>query len=1007
MLNPENEPFCIDSSRPSIQLPIFINQTSPVSIELLRIDLESNRNETITISSKESKKLKRQADREFGKTDTTSPRILRYPVKQTGVYRLMKVVDESSLEVQRRMSDTLVVQCPSISVKVATRDKCRGELSDFYLQVEATPPLKVRYSKIVNTEDQSSVFLSVHPESLDTPLTQKQTSRTLIKLDPGETDVSWARTQHIEIPINETLGVAGDWQYSIEEIHDGCGNIIQYTQADASHNHRALKAPGLEQIFRVHERPRLALDQCSLQKPIKVAKGKATSLPLWFNPTGQHDCGLSKHHVSFSYTPPSEESKNVEDGTDGAIIKSREVALSPNDRGPEIHKPGVYTLNSVSSDFCLGEILEPSSCLLLNPPEPDLSITSEIIPHKCAGNSVGLRLSLDLIGTPPFEVFFVTQRKGGKTIRRSEVINSLRTQLEFKPRDAGHYAYEFLEVTDAVYNVPRSLKHKHLKLEQDVKPTAWARFASSSPQRSACLQEPVSFDIVLTGESPWTLEYDIVHDGKRDKHKIKDITADLYTLFTPSLTQGGQYSLTLTSVLDASACRIVLDQEAMVEVRHQRPSIAFGYIEGQRSAFTLEEKGLGLPVRLSGESPWTITFTRSGEPGKPLHTKTMVSSNDIIEVHSQDIYQLMDVHDRSCPGSVDPKANKFEVLWVPRPRVRFSESQSVVDQGGRSVKRAVCEWDQDAVDITFTGNPPYTLKYEVRGTPDRSSEWMRQKQETIALHGSSIMMETSEAGRYEYRLSELSDQLYEHDSRRLSPLILQQHIYGRPSAVFADAGKGYNFCKEQASGEEVLPILLSGKPPFSLEMGIRHHSTAKPELVNIPNLEANRYNFLIPPRLLSLGTHSVSIRKVRDANGCQRVSEFDGPTIRVNVVDVPTISPMEPMSDFCVGDRISFALAGTPPFSVFYTFEGAERRASSSTTTFRRIAEKPGNFTITGISDRASTETCRARTKITKMIHELPSVRISKGRTAEIDIHEGGEAELLFEFGGSPPFEFT
>jgi nucleoporin POM152 len=37
----------------------------------------------------------------------------------------------------------------------------------------------------------------------------------------------------------------------------------------------------------------------------------------------------------------------------------------------------------------------------------------------------------------------------------------------------------------------------------------------------------------------------------------------------------------------------------------------------------------------------------------------------------------------------------------------------------------------------------------------------------------------------------------------------------------------------------------------------------------------------------------------------------------------------------------------------------------------------------------------------------MPSVKISKGQQVEVDIHEGGQAEILFEFWGTPPFEFT
>ena len=135
--------------------------------------------------------------------------------------------------------------------------------------------------------------------------------------------------------------------------------------------------------------------------------------------------------------------------------------------------------------------------------------------------------------------------------------------------------------------------------------------------------------------------------------------------------------------------------------------------------------------------------------------------------------------------------------------------------------------------------------------------------------------------------------------------------------------------------------------------------------------------------------------------------DFDAPHVQVSVADVPVITPLEANIDFCVGDRISYSLSGTPPFNIFYKFQGFDRKATVSTTTFRRIAEKPGEFEITGISDQRSTDACMVRTSITKEIHEMPSVKISKGKTVTIDIHEGGEVEISFEFGGTPPFEFT
>lgn len=157
--------------------------------------------------------------------------------------------------------------------------------------------------------------------------------------------------------------------------------------------------------------------------------------------------------------------------------------------------------------------------------------------------------------------------------------------------------------------------------------------------------------------------------------------------------------------------------------------------------------------------------------------------------------------------------------------------------------------------------------------------------------------------------------------------------------------------------------------------------------------------------MLSLGIHQVSVRKIRDSRGCQQKTEHGAPHVQVQVYDVPTIHPLESRTDYCVGERIGYTLSGTAPFEIYYTFENVQRKAKSPNTSFRRIAEKPGNFTITAISDKASE--CKAKTEITKIIHQMPSVKISKGRQVEVDIHEGGQAELLFEFWGVPPFEFT
>ncbi|SLM40169.1 hypothetical protein LPUS_10891 [Lasallia pustulata] len=1001
MLNPDQRPFCIGISKTSVELPIHINQTTPILIELLRIDLDSNTNEIITVTSKRIRKLKKEADREFSKYDITSPRVLKYAVKRTGLYRLQKVVDESKLEVQRRLSDTLVVQCPSASVKSVPQDKCRGELSDFYLQADATPPLKIKYSKTINRDDLGFTLLSVHPDNLIPPLTQQTTSGTLATLQ--DTDVSWARTRHIEVSINETLGISGGWQYSIDEIYDALGNAVNYSRPEENGQRGPARGSPLEQTFTVHERPKAALHGCDSQHPLKSAKGRSRRLPLRLTSTGNRVIANSHHTISYAFTSQDELRSS---GEPTVSARTEVYTLQDSYNGPHIREPGLYTLKSISTGFCTGEVLEPSSCLLLNPPEPDLTVRAEYIPDKCAGNSIGLMVDLDLIGTPPFQVRYNIQRKGGRTSLKVEKVDRLRGQLELRPTEAGHYTYEFLDVSDSVYD-RLSLKDKNLVLEQDVKPPPSAQFMDLRPKRMACIEEPLAFPVHFSGEAPWTLEYELVHGDTRQKQTIENVESERHTIYTGKLVDGGEYTLALISVTDKSGCKAVLEQEAIIEVRRQRPKASFGQIEGANKMQTLEGKKINLPVRLTGESPWTVHYRRREDSDSGPSVTTFKYANDVLELSTAGIYELVDVYDASCPGSVDELANSFQVLWIQRPSLRVAESGMMERVGSKAIRRDVCEGDEDAVGISLTGTPPYNIKYEQHWKPERGPASLSEKKITAGLSTASIRMETSQAGLYEYKFSELGDSLYDHDRRKFSPFIVQQRVDPRPSARFTDTGKTYSYCKDDEAGDEVIPIMLSGLPPFHLEIGIKHHGTAKPEIVNVPHIESNQYHFHIPHRVLALGIHAVTIRKIRDARGCQRKTEFDGPHVQVNVANIPAISPFEGKTDYCVGEFISYTLSGVPPFHVFYTFEGKDRKATASTTTFRRIAEKPGVFTITALSDRASTDICKARTEISKTIHPMPSIRISKGRTAEVDIHEGGEAEILFEFGGTPPFEFT
>ncbi|KAJ4365898.1 hypothetical protein N0V83_008520 [Neocucurbitaria cava] len=992
ILNPDKQSFCLNSTVTQLEIPIMINQTEPIEMEILRIDIDTNVNETITIKQKELKGMLKKARKSAKSSDPDEPLMLAYTVKKPGLYLLRKVLDQSRLQVRPRSSSLIVATCPQARVKPTGESRCRSDLSNIALEVEGTPPLNIKYHLTVNGQPrEGSRFQNLQPEDAISPLS-RHTSQALVK--SGREDISWARPQKITVPLNETLGTSGVWEYEVEEVQDGLGNFVSYVNVDDDERPKA-KFAGIRQSFQVHERPKAFLKGCNPQSPLRVAKGDIARLPVHYSSTGKQAID-AVHRIEYLFTP---ESDIVADGyhSPNAELKTQTVRNAREQ--PLIKDAGLYTIKTVSTEFCDGEVLEPTSCLLQNPPEPDLAITSEDIVDKCAGNPIGLRVGLDLVGSPPFTVTYYEHTQGRKHRKPPLQISSLRSTIDLTPRDAGHYKYTFETISDSVY---KERPIKNLELQQNVRPSAQAHFIESSRPKQACIDDTVEFDVGFVGEAPWKLEYEILHNGKRAKHSV-ETSNEHYTIRTDKLSSGGEHVVALTSVSDKANCKEVLKQEARVNVRHERPKGYFGHIEGKQAVVALEGRQVGLPLRFTGNGPWRLEYENLKT--KEVKKEVFQNANSYLDVTSDGTYQLLSVKDSVCPGLIDEKADQFDVSWVARPSLSIPEGTAAYD-GHKYIKEAVCEGDEDSFDISLQGNAPFDVAYRQEYKDKRGKTAIVRNEDLHTVSGSaSIRADTTNAGTYEYTFLKLADARYDHSKKHFTPLTIQQTVHSRPNARFDKPGKTYSYCSREAEGEEVIPISLEGVPPFYLEVEIKHHGTPKPEVSVHKNIATNKYDLKIEHRKLHLGQSSISIRKVRDSRGCALKPPPGGPRVQISVHDAPTATPLEDRTDFCVGERLSFALGGQVPFTVYYTFEHKERKASNPGTTFRRLAELPGTFTITGLRDSASE--CLASLSLTKTIHPIPSVRLSGGQVSEIDIHEGGGTDLEFQFWGSPPFEFT
>jgi len=556
--------------------------------------------------------------------------------------------------------------------------------------------MKVKYRKTVNQGEQEAYLQSVQPEDFVSPLAEQKSNDIIVKRG---LDLSWARSQRVQVPLSESLGTSGKWVYSIEEVQDVFGNVISYTDKDHDSQERNVpKAPHLHQVITVHERPVVKLDGCNSQRPLKVARGHAVNFPVQCTSSGKGGFLDPPYVIDYTFTP---EADILPSGNHGPSPKRETVTMNSQDRKPRIQESGLYTLQSVRTEFCTGEVIEPSSCLLTSPPEPQLKLEKQEIFDKCAHKAIGLRVDFYLTGTPPFQVQYIQERREDKQRSVGWVtIDGLSGQKDLTPTEAGHYTYRFTEVNDATYKGhPLS---GDLVLEQDVKPSASATLDPLARQQTVCIDDTVTLEGSLRGEGPFLLEYDLIQGSRRTSHKLQNIDGDRFRIQTEKLTKGGDYTLSLASVTDSMGCKEFLKEEARINVRLQKPKGAFGLIEGGRMVKTLEGKKLSLPVRLNGEPPWTVDYRSSFDPERK-QTTIIRQPNDRIEVSRDGTYEILSVKDRQCPGLVDENANKFEVQWIPRPRMQIAETSYKVQQGDRYMKHDICEGDEDLAELHFHG----------------------------------------------------------------------------------------------------------------------------------------------------------------------------------------------------------------------------------------------------------------------------------------------------------------
>ncbi|KPV76329.1 uncharacterized protein RHOBADRAFT_52352 [Rhodotorula graminis WP1] len=859
----------------------------------------------------------------------------------------------------------------------------------------------------------------------------------------------------VPVPMNVSLAQAGRTTYYLDAVVDAYGNEVTYDLARSSSSSspdgttkdklvsgvkdkavpHLLPGTVASRSVVVHRPPEVAfVGECAKGDDVHLLEGGRKKLQLRLQ--GVDDdlrAGEGAFDVHVRFSPAA---------TTGVKGWTRLVKTTTARAEIEVDQAGTYEVVGVKSKHCSGAVLVPNTCTLVVQPRPTLSTTFTPI-HDVCNAETGAVASLHLTGAPPFVVHYAVSQldssgsRAVRTTRKQRRVQHSRDEVRLEAPGPGRWEYRFTRVDDRFYqgvvDLPEGGSGAHVYRQEvaEVGDAKWRNVKEGKTVHS-CEGETVQVEIELQGTAPWDIEYSVVGQSAQ---AIQGITKSPYTLEVdiPShiAQQGGQFALSLESVRDAHGCkRPLTGSDLNVEVRRTKPTARFHGAEGVRTITLRDDDTARIPLRLTGEGPWTITYqspaARDGKLPSPSTFSTKDANGEIaIRRPRAGTYRLVGVRDQFCPGDV--AETEWTVKTLPRPTLRLDERAGKVARGGSVVRRGVCANAVDSVPVLFEGKAPFKASYTLQKGSHHGDTRSHHLQAIQSR--ADLTLFTASPGRHTYTFTGVGDSLYTSpDAAGLEApaggkdgvVRIEQDVWALPTAGFAHGAK-HGFCvhdKLASRGHDDLVLRLEGQAPFEVELEVREDGHRASKRFTVPAIQGHEWPVSLPYGLSTATPHSILLRRVKDAHGCETLvdpstssSSVVGAgslksSVSIPVAEIATITPVSSQVDHCVGDALEFIVQGSPPFTVKYEFEGKQHAVAHSSGTFQRLAAAPGTFKILSVGH--GEDQCRSNSvDLVKHVHPIPSARVQTGDSYVVDIREGEQTEIKFSFSGTPPFAFT
>ncbi|KAG7099638.1 hypothetical protein E1B28_001464 [Marasmius oreades] len=1052
-LNANGMSFCLPTPESTVLIPILFNNTNPIHlsysiiplghhghverVELNGKDLkaiEQARMDTlklarVTASNGEEDDFDEYDDEEASSSDDIthsslqkSQSIHHIRLSKPAIVRLERVVDISNVEARLVIpSEALVVPCPTVEFvsenQVSDDIRCMGQDPDVQLMMDISgvPPLSLRWSRAINGKKESFLVEGIEGDSERHPQNTQDDAQTNIHI---KTTRSIAAPEKLRVPLTVSLAAPGAHVYALEEVMDAIGNVILLSPDGRAETERRTI-----QSFRVLQRPSISFKHCSPGNPTPLLIGAEARLVVTANEADSLDGPWS---VELKYRPTvdreNEKYKKYKPWRKTLTTEpgKRDITLIAS-------SPGEYTIASVRGKWCDGDVLAPESCTVVEKPKPTAEIAWKKI-HECSGDT-GVSASLVLHGAPPFYVYYQIQKDSEPAIERSKTFPTSRGEFTLQPEHSGHYTFTFTKISDANY---KKVDLNGPTIDQIVHPPASADFITRGDAGgrqkkaiSSCEGNLVDVDVELRGSGPWNLEVQVVGPTSSETIRIPGIESARKTLQIPIPfpidKEGGNFDIDLISVEDKYGCKRTISSPGIsVKVRRLKPTVKFYGADGKREITVLENKPARLPLRLTGEGDWKVKYRHVVDGQRRISTASLRTPNDFLHVTDTGEYELLEVSDAQCPGTVVTDASTYRVDWVPRPAAQLSShTAAAYEPFNRSyILPPICEGRDDHVDLDLTGRPPFQIMYNIAQNSENGGiKLVDQPVFNSIQHRTRLQLLTSNPGRVYYEVKQIGDAAYplEEHKQTLIPtserLLFEQQVSMRPSAQFRNRNR-LSYCLndhfvplDRLSLDGV--IAFSGAPPFRLQLSIKNLAAST---VDHTHIEVHEYSWKIELesyQFQSIGPHLVVIESVSDASGCPHAALNPiASSIWVDVSETAAIVPFDRREDYCVGDVAQFQLEGTPPWSIGYRINVKSYIQEAKVSPFALLQQQPGEVVITSIAHQQ--KMCKASiTDLRFNVHPLPSAQVGHGNRIYQDIHEGDQAEIVFTLVGEPPFTFT